>query len=98
MSVSIFEIIEAAGYNPRNPDDAIRLTAILNNEDIANLCDIVDNTIELDYNQQRVEQLTEQLGELSMGLEDREERQNLLDEIKDYQQMIDELIKEGEEL
>lgn len=98
MSVSLLEIIEAAGYNPRNPDDAIRLTAILTNEDIANLCDIVDNTIELDYNQQRVEQLTEQLGELSTGSEDREERQNLLDEIKDYQQTIDELIKEGEKL
>lgn len=95
MSVSIFEIVESAGYNPRNPDDAIRLTAILNNEDIANLCDIVDNTIELDYNRQRVEQLTEQLGELSTGSEDREERQNLLDEIEGHQQTLDELIKEG---
>lgn len=95
MSASIQEIIEAAGYNPRDPDDAIRLTAILNNEDIDNLRDIIENTIELDYNRQRVEELTEQLGELSTGSE---ERQNLLDEIKDYQQTIDDLIKEGEKL
>ena len=98
MSVSIFEIIESAGYNPRNPDDAIRLTAILNDEDIERLNNIIENTVELDYNRQRVEQLTEQLGELSTGSEDREERQNLLDEIKDYQQTIDELIKQGEKL
>jgi len=98
MSVSIFEIIESAGYNPRNPDDAIRLTAILNDEDIERLNNIIENTVELDYNRQRVEELTEQLGELSTGSEDREERQNLLDEIKDYQQMIDELIEEGEKL
>ena len=98
MSISLLEIVEAAGYNPRNPDDAIRLAAILNDDDIEHLNEIIDNTIELDYNRQRVEQLTEQLGELSTGSEDREERQNLLDEIKDYQQTIDELIKEGEKL
>ena len=98
MSVALLEIIEAAGYNPRDPDDAIRLTAILNNEDIANLCDIIDNTIELDYNRQRVNELTEQLGELTAQPEDDEERQILLDEIKDYRQTIDDLIKEGEKL
>jgi len=98
MSTSLLELIEAAGYNPRDPDDAIRLTAILNDEDIDNLRDIIANTIELDYTRQRVNELTEQLGELSTGSEDREERQNLLDEIKDYQQTIDELIEEGEKL
>ena len=98
MGTSLLELIEAAGYNPRNPDDAIRLTAILNDEDIDNLRDIIANTIELDYTRQRVNELTEQLGELSTGSEDREERQNLLDEIKDYQQTIDELTKEGEKL
>lgn len=98
MSTSLLELIEAAGFNPRNPDDAIRLTAILNDEDIDNLRDIIANTIELDYTRQRVNELTEQLGELSTGSEDREERQNLLDEIKDYQQTIDELTKEGEKL
>ena len=98
MSISIQELVEAAGYNPRNPDDAIRLTAILNNEDIANLCDIIDNTIELDYNRQRVNELTGQLGELTAQPEDDEERQILLDEIKDYRQTINELIKEGEKL
>ena len=98
MSISLLEIIEAAGYNPRDPDDAIRLTAILNNEDIANLCDIIDNTIELDYNRQRVNELIEQLGELTAQPEDDEERQILLDEIKDYRQTIDDLIKEGEKL
>ncbi len=98
MSMSLLELVEAAGFNPRNPDDAIRLTAILNDEDIDNLRDIIANTIELDYTRQRVNELTEQLGELSTGSEDREERQNLLDEIKDYQQTIDELTKEGEKL
>ncbi len=98
MSISLLEINEAAGYNPRNPDDAIRLTAILDEDEVEHLREIIDNTIELDYNRQRVEQLTEQLGELSTGSEDREERQNLLDEIKDYQQTIDDLIKEGENL
>ena len=98
MSISIQELVEAAGYNPRNPDDAIRLTAILNNEDIANLCDIIDNTIELDYNRQRVNELTGQLGELTAQPEDDEERQILLDEIKDYRQTINELIKDGEKL
>ena len=98
MSTSLLELIEAAGYNPRNPDDAIRLTAILNDDDIERIRDIIDNTIELDYTRQRVNELTEQLGELSTGSEDREERQNLLDEIKDYQQTIDELTKEGEKL
>ena len=98
MSASLTEIIEAAGYNPRNPDDAIRLTAILNDESIGNLRDIIDNTVELDYTRQRVNELTEQLGELTAQPEDDEERQILLDEIKDYRQTINELIKEGEKL
>jgi len=98
MSTSIQEIIESAGYNPRNPDDAIRLTAILDEDEVEHLREIIDNTIELDYNRQQVEQLTEQLGELSTGSEDREDRQNLMDEIDGYRQTIDELIKEGEKL
>ena len=98
MSMSLLELVEAAGYNPRNPDDAIRLTGILNDDDIEYIRDIIANTIELDYNRQRVNELIDQLGELSTGSEDREERQNLLDEIKDYQQTIDELTKEGEKL
>ena len=98
MSTSIQEIIEAAGYNPRNPDDAIRLTAILDEDDIEHLREIIENTVELDYNRQRVNGLTEQLGELTAQPEDDEERQILLDEIKDYRQTINELIKEGEKL
>ena len=98
MSVSILEIIEAAGYNPRNPDDAIRLTAILDEDEVEHLREIIDNTVELDYNRQQVERLTEQLGELTAQPEDDEERQILLDEIKDYRQTINDLIKEGEKL
>ena len=98
MSVSIFEIIESAGYNPRNPDDAIRLTAILNDEDIERLNNIIENTVELDYNRQRVEELTEQLGELTAQPEDDEERQILLDDINSYADTIDELTKQGEKL
>ena len=60
--------------------------------------EIIENTVELDYNRQRVEELTEQLGELTAQPEDDEERQILLDEIKDYRQTINELIKEGEKL
>ena len=98
MSTSIQEIIEAAGYNPRNPDDAIRLTAILDEDEVEHLREIIENTVELDYNRQRVNELTEQLGELTAQPEDDEERQILLDEIKDYRQTINELIKEGEKL
>ena len=98
MSISIQEIIEAAGYNPRNPDDAIRLTAILDEDEVEHLREIIENTVELDYNRQRVNGLTEQLGELTAQPEDDEERQILLDEIKDYRQTINELIKEGEKL
>ena len=98
MSMSLLELVEAAGYNPRNPDDAIRLTGILNDDDIEYIRDIIANTIELDYNRQRVNELTEQLGELTAQPEDDEERQILLDEIKDYRQTINELIKEGEKL
>ena len=98
MSMSLLELVEAAGYNPRNPDDAIRLTGILNDDDIEYIRDIIANTIELDYNRQRVNELTEQLGELTAQPEDDEERQILLDEIKYYRQTINELIKEGEKL
>lgn len=98
MGVSILGIIEAAGYNPRNPDDAIRLTAILNEDDIGNLRDIIENTIDLDYNRQRLEESIDQLGELTAQPEDDEERQSLLDDIKGYRQTIDELTKEGEKL
>ena len=97
MSTSLLELIEAAGFNPRNPDDAIRLTAILNDEGHRQSARHHRQHHRLDYTRQRVNELTEQLGELSTGSEDREERQNLLDEIKDYQQTIDEP-KEGEKL
>ena len=98
MSTSIQEIIEAAGYNPRNPDDAIRLTAILDEDEVEHLREIIENTVELDYNRQRLEESIDQLGELTAQPEDDEERQILLDEIKDYRQTINELIKEGEKL
>ena len=45
-----------------------------------------------------MKELTEQLDELTAQPEDDEERQILLDEIKDYRQTIDDLIKEGEKL
>ena len=99
MSVSIFEIIESAGYNPRNPDDAIRLTAILNDEDIERLNNIIENTVELDYNRQRLEESIDQLAELTTAQpEDDEERQILLDDINSYADTIDELTKQGEKL
>lgn len=98
MSVSIFEIIESAGYNPRNPDDAIRLTAILNDEDIERLNNIIENTVELDYNRQRVEELTEQLDDIIPSGQVGSDYQILKREIDDYNQTIDELTKEGENL
>ena len=98
MSTSIQEIIEAAGYNPRNPDDAIRLTAILDEDEVEHLREIIENTVELDYNRQRVNGLTEQLGELTAQPEDDEERQILLDDINSYADTIDELTKQGEKL
>lgn len=98
MSVSIFEIIESAGYNTRNPDDAIRLTAILNDEDIERLNNIIENTVELDYNRQRVEELTEQLDDITPSGEVGSDYQILKREIEAHQQTIDELIKEGEKL
>jgi len=98
MSISLLEIIEAAGYNPRNPDDAIRLTAILNNEDIANLCDIIDNTIELDYNKKRTKELQEQLKDMASSDDPDSEYQVLVSDLHSYQDTVDELIKEGEKL
>lgn len=98
MSTSIQEIIEAAGYNPRNPDDAIRLTAILDEDEVEHLREIIDNTIELDYTRQRVEESIDQLGELTAQPEDDEERQSLLDDIEGHQQTLGELIEEGEKL
>ena len=98
MSMSLLEIIEAAEYNPRNPDDAIRLTAILDEDEVEHLREIIDNTVELDYNRQRVEALTEELGELIPSGQAGSDYQILKREIEDYQQTIDELIKEGEKL
>jgi len=98
MSVSIFEIFESAGYNPRNPDDAIRLTAILDEDDIERLNNIIENTVELDYNRQRVEELTEQLDDIIPSGEAGSDYQVLKREIEGHQQTLDELIKEGEKL
>ena len=98
MSTSIQEIIEAAGYNPRNPDDAIRLTAILDEDDIEHLREIIENTVELDYNRQRVEELTEQLDDIIPSGQVGSDYQILKREIDDYNQTINELIKEGEKL
>ena len=98
MSISIQEIIEAAGYNPRNPDDAIRLTAILDEDEVEHLREIIENTVELDYNRQRVEELTEQLDDIIPSGQVGSDYQILKREIDDYNQTINELIKEGEKL
>ena len=98
MSTSIQEIIEAAGYNPRNPDDAIRLTAILDEDEVEHLREIIENTVELDYNRQRVEELTEQLDDIIPSGQVGSDYQILKREIDDYIQTINELIKEGEKL
>ena len=98
MSTSIQEIIEAAGYNPRNPDDAIRLTAILDENEVEHLREIIENTVELDYNRQRVEELTEQLDDIIPSGQVGSDYQILKREIDDYNQTINELIKEGEKL
>lgn len=98
MSTSIQEIIEAAGYNPRNPDDAIRLTAILDEDEVEHLREIIENTVELDYNRQRVEELTEQLDDIIPSGQVGSDYQILKREIDDYNQTINELIKEGEKL
>ena len=98
MSISLLEIIEAAGYNPRNPDDAIRLTAILNNEDIANLCDIIDNTIELDYNKKRTKELQEQLKDMASSDDPDSEYQSLVSDINRYTELADEYRANQEKL
>ena len=98
MSTSIQEIIEAAGYNPRNPDDAIRLTVILDEDEVEHLREIIENTVELDYNRQRVEELTEQLDDIIPSGQVGSDYQILKREIDDYNQTINELIKEGEKL
>ena len=98
MSTSIQEIIEAAGYNPRNPDDAIRLTAILDENEVEHLREIIENTVELDYTRQRVEELTEQLDDIIPSGQVGSDYQIIKREIDDYNQTINELIKEGEKL
>ena len=98
MSISLLEIIESAGYNPRNPDDAIRLTAILNNEDIANLCDIIDNTIELDYNKKRTKELQEQLKDMASSDDPDSEYQSLVSDINRYTELADEYRANQEKL
>ena len=98
MGTSIQEIIEAAGYNPRKPDDAIRLTAILDEDEAEHLREIIENTVELDYNRQRVEELTEQLDDIIPSGQVGSDYQILKREIDDYNQTINELIKEGEKL
>lgn len=98
MSTSIQEIIEAAGYNPRNPDDAARLTAILNDDDIEHLNEIIDNTVELDHNRQRARELQEQLKSMKRSNNPFSEYQVLLEDLHNYQDTIDELVKEGDKL
>jgi len=98
MSMSLLELVEAAGYNPRNPDDAIRLTAILDEDEVEHLREIIENTVELDYNRQRVEELTEQLDDIIPSGQVGSDYQILKREIDDYNQTINELIKEGEKL
>ena len=98
MSMSLLEIIESAGYNPRNPDDAIRLAAILNDDDIEHLNEIIDNTVELDYNRQRARELQEQLKSMKRSNNPFSEYQVLLEDLHNYQDTIDELVKEGDKL
>lgn len=86
MSTSLLELIEAAGYNPRNPDDAIRLTAILNDDDIERIRDINDNVVDLDYNLQQAEALTGELDDIS----DDDERAVILEDINRYNELAKE--------
>lgn len=98
MSISLLEIIEAAGYNPRNPDDAIRLAAILNDDDIEHLNEIIDNTVELDHNRQHTKKLQKQLKSMKRSNNPFSEYQVLLEDLHNYQDTIDELVKEGDKL
>jgi len=98
MSMSLLEIIEAAGYNPRNPDDAARLRAIVNDDDIEHLREIIDNTVELDHNRQRARELQEQLKSMKRSNNPFSEYQVLLEDLHNYQDTIDELVKEGDKL
>ena len=98
MSVNLLEIIEAAGYNPRNPDDAARLRAIVNDDDIEHLREIIDNTVELDHNRQRARELQEQLKSMKRSNNPFSEYQVLLEDLHNYQDTIDELVKEGDKL
>jgi hypothetical protein len=98
MSMSLLEIIESAGYNPRNPDDAIRLAAILNDDDIEHLNEIIENTIDLDHNRQRARELQEQLKSMKRSNNPFSEYQVLLEDLHNYQDTIDELVKEGDKL
>ena len=98
MSISLLEIFEAAGYNPRNPDDAARLRAIVNDDDIEHLREIIDNTVELDHNRQRARELQEQLKSMKRSNNPFSEYQVLLEDLHNYQDTIDELVKEGDKL
>ncbi len=98
MSISLLEIVEAAGYNPRNPDDAARLRAIVNDDDIEHLNEIIDNTVELDHNRQRARELQEQLKSMKRSNNPFSEYQVLLEDLHNYQDTIDELVKEGDKL
>lgn len=86
MSMSLLELVEAAGFNPRNPDDAIRLTAILNDDDIERIRDINDNVVDLDYNLQQAEALTGELDDIS----DDDERAVILEDINRYNELAKE--------
>ena len=98
MSMSLLEIIEAAGYNPRNPDDAIRLTAILNEDDIEHLNAIIENTIELDYNKKRTKELQEQLKDMASSDDPDSEYQSLVSDINRYTELADEYRANQEKL
>ena len=98
MSISLLEIIEAAGYNPRNPDDAIRLTAILNEDDIEHLNAIIENTIELDYNKKRTKELQEQLKDMASSDDPDSEYQSLVSDINRYTELADEYRANQEKL
>jgi len=98
VSISLLEIVEAAGYNPRNPDDAARLRAIVNDDDIEHLREIISNTLEQEFYRVEIEDITEQLDDIIPSGEAGSDYQVLKREIEGHQQTLDELIKEGEKL
>ena len=79
-------------------DTSKPLTAILNNEDIANLCDIIDNTIELDYNKKRTKELQEQLKDMASSDDPDSEYQSLVSDINRYTELADEYRANQEKL